>query len=234
MYKVLGIWKGYYRVKKIHYFHAWNREPRQEIINIWNITDTRNSTTVYTKSFNSQWRAHLSIPLITGRGTGTETCGIGSVFPPDGSAGLIWISTWTVYWYFIYFKRLTDGVCNFLFAFTDGERDGLCLPAVSGHWLPCTGCYQYLLIIFNLAGWINFRKLISILYLFVCLFNQLMFYCQYSHYTTWSSGITHYVSKYHSKSLFNAHWNLFWLKTGNFSRVPWKFCKKFEQHLWIH
>ena len=27
--------------------------------------------------------AHLSIPLITGQGTGTETCGIDSVFPPD-------------------------------------------------------------------------------------------------------------------------------------------------------
>ena len=27
--------------------------------------------------------ADLSIPLITGRGTGIETCGIGSVLPPD-------------------------------------------------------------------------------------------------------------------------------------------------------
>ena len=38
VYKVLGIWKGYYRVKN-HKFHAWNCEPSQEIIiNIWNTT----------------------------------------------------------------------------------------------------------------------------------------------------------------------------------------------------
>ena len=35
LYKVLGIRQGYYKVKK----HAWNREPRQEIIiKIWNLT----------------------------------------------------------------------------------------------------------------------------------------------------------------------------------------------------
>ena len=37
VYKALGIWKGYYRVKN-HWFRTWNREQRQEIINIWNIT----------------------------------------------------------------------------------------------------------------------------------------------------------------------------------------------------
>ena len=37
--KYLVYEKGYYRVKKKHYFHARNREPRQEIIIvIWNIT----------------------------------------------------------------------------------------------------------------------------------------------------------------------------------------------------
>ena len=69
-------------------------------------------------------------------------------------------------------------------------------------------------IIFNCAGWINFHKLIYTLYLFVCLFHQLMFYYWYLHYTICISGITHYVSKYHSKSLFNAHWNLFWSKSS--------------------
>ena len=43
------------------------------------------------------------------------------------------------------------------------------------------------------------------------------------------SGIIHYVTKYHSKSLFNAHWNLFGQK------VPWNFLQSsmelFEQHL---
>ena len=67
-----------------------------------------------------------------------------------------------------------------------------------------------LTIIFNLVGWINFRTLISTLYLIVYLFHQLMFYHQYLHYTKCIPGITHYVSKYHSKLLFNAHWNLFW------------------------
>ena len=47
---------------------------------------------------------------------------------------------------------------------------------------------------------------------FVSVFHQHMFYYQYLHYTTCISGITHYVSKYHSKSLFNSHWNLFWSK----------------------
>ena len=37
VYKALGVWKGYYRVKKNHWFHTWKREQRQEIINIWNI-----------------------------------------------------------------------------------------------------------------------------------------------------------------------------------------------------
>ena len=108
-------------------------------------------------------------------------------------------------------------------------------------------------VIFNCAGWINFRKLINTLYLFASLFHQLMFYNWYLHYTICISGITHYVSKYHLKSIFNAHWKLFWSKSslelspefrgisfkiyfqcslklilikkfhGTFSRVPWKF-----------
>ena len=47
------------------------------------------------------------------------------------------------------FRSLTDGVCHlYLFVsrcLTDGERDGLWWPAHSGHWLSCTGCWQYLL-----------------------------------------------------------------------------------------
>ena len=38
------------------------------------------------------------------------------------------------------------------------------------------------------------------------------------------SNITHYVTKYHSKSLFNAHWNFLVKKFhGTFSKVPWNF-----------
>ena len=77
--------------------------------------------------------------------------------------------------------------------------------------IPWNLSFQILMkIVFNFVGWINVRKFISTLYLFVCLFHPLKFYYQYLHHTTCISGITHYVSKYHSKSLFNAHWNLFW------------------------
>ena len=71
---------------------------------------------------------------------------------------------------------------------------------------------------------------------FVSLFHQLMFYYQYLHYTTCISGITHYVSKYHSKSLFNAHRNLFWSKSSMELSTEFHgtFWKTFEQHLWFH
>ena len=121
-------------------------------------------------------------------------------------------------------------------------------PLVSSiHWvlkwdrIPCNLSFQILIkIIFNCAGWINFRKSINTLYLFASLFHQLMFYylhyIWYLHYTICISAITHYVSKYHSKSIFNAHWNLFWSKSSmelspEFHGIFWT---TFEQHLWFH
>ena len=97
-------------------------------------------------------------------------------------------------------------------------------------------CPILMKIIFNCAGWINSRKLINTPYLFASLFHQVMFYYQYLHYTICISGITHYVSKYHSKALFNAHWNLFWSKSSlelspEFHGTFWT---TFEQHLWFH
>ena len=58
-------------------------------------------------------------------------------------------------------------------------------PLVSSiHWflkwdrIPWNLSFQILMkIIFNCAGWINFRKLINTLYLFASLFHQLMIYC---------------------------------------------------------
>ena len=98
--------------------------------------------------------------------------------------------------------------------------------------IPWNLSFQILMkIIFNYAGWINFRKLINTLYLFASLFHQLMFY----YFSICISGITHYVSKYHSKSLFNAHWNLFWAK--NSMEPPechGTFLTTFEQYLWFH
>ena len=46
----------------------------------------------------------------------------------------------------IYFLKFDWwGVPLILFVLTDGERDGLWWTALSGHWLSCTGCCQYLL-----------------------------------------------------------------------------------------
>ena len=88
----------------------------------------------------------------------------------------------------------------------------------------------------NFAAWVNFRKLISTLYFFVILFPQLMFYLQYLHQIICIPGITHYVSKYHSKSLFNAHWNVFWSKSSMELSPEFNgtFRTTFEQHLWFH
>ena len=89
--------------------------------------------------------AHLSIPLITGRGTGTVTCWIGGVFPPDDLwIGLdIYMNCILIYDWF--WKPDWLGVPIVLFVMTDGERDSLWWPAFSGHWLSSDGCYQYLL-----------------------------------------------------------------------------------------
>ena len=85
---------------------------------------------------------------------------------------------------------------------------------------------------FNYSGWLNFSKLISTLCLFVGPFHPLMFYHQDLLYTTWSSGITHYVSKCHSKSLL-----MFSMLIGTYfdQKVPRNFLQSsmelFEQHL---
>ena len=91
--------------------------------------------------------AHLSIPLIAGRGTGTETCGIGSVFPADD----IWVGldTYTncilIYDLLLKFYLMGCATCLVFLCvsfnlFTDGKRDDLWWPALSGHWLFCTRC----------------------------------------------------------------------------------------------
>ena len=74
--------------------------------------------------------------------------------------------------------------------------------------IPWNLRFQILMkIIFNYAGWINFRKLTNTLYLFVSLFHQRLFYYPYLHYAICFYRFTHYVTKYHSKSLSKAHWN---------------------------
>ena len=76
--------------------------------------------------------AHLSIPLITYRGTGT------------GHRQCV-SSWWPLDWFGYLHKSDWWGVPLVLFIFTDRDRDGLWWPALSGHWLSCTGCCQYLL-----------------------------------------------------------------------------------------
>ena len=56
VYKALDVWKGYYRVKKNHWFRTWNREQRQEIINIWNITPN-----LHTNSHFEMWAEKWTI-----------------------------------------------------------------------------------------------------------------------------------------------------------------------------
>ena len=94
--------------------------------------------------------------------------------------------------------------------------------------IPWNLSFQVLMkIISTFAQRINFRKIISTLYRFLSLFHQLISYYQYLHYTICISGVTHYVSKYHSKSLFN--------ETYFDQKAPWNFLKSsmelFEQHL---
>ena len=56
VYKALDIWKGYYWVKKNHRFRTWNRDQRQEIINIWNITPN-----LHTNSHFEMWAEKWTI-----------------------------------------------------------------------------------------------------------------------------------------------------------------------------
>ena len=48
---------------------------------------------------------------------------------------------------------MSDVTCNYVSA--DGGRDGLWWPALPGHWLPYTGCWQSLLVMYWLLclGW---------------------------------------------------------------------------------
>ena len=103
--------------------------------------------------------------------------------------------------------------------------------------IPWNLSFQILMtIISTFAQWINFHKLISTLYRFSSLFHHLMFYYQYLHYTICISGITHYLSENYSKSLFNAHWNLFWSKSSTELSPEFHgtFRTTLEQHLWFH
>ena len=124
-----------------------------------NILDTRNSLTVYIllyrltmecpssdhgrwRSFNAHGAGTFVYPLITSLGTGTETCGVGNVFPPDYPwVGLDTNMNCTFDIWFT-FKSLTGGVCHlYLFILTDAEKGW---PMVSCPFLALVVLYRML------------------------------------------------------------------------------------------
>ena len=123
-------------------------------------------------------------------------------------------------------------ICNFFFYLME-PFVSLILWVLNLARIPWNLGLQILMTIrFNFVGWINFRKLISTLYLFVSLFHRLMFNYQYLHYIICISGITQNLSKYHSKS----HLKISMLIETYFDqKVPWNILQcsmeLFEQHL---
>ena len=128
-----------------------------------NTIDTRNSSTVYVLLY--KLIVECPWPEL-GEWKSFKSCGANTFiyvfdYRPRNSHRSLWVwqcvsSWWPLDWFWylheIYidiwftFKGLTDGVCHFdLFVLYDGERDDLWRLALSGHWLSCTGCYQYLL-----------------------------------------------------------------------------------------
>ena len=83
---------------------------------------------------------YISVPLISGRGTGTDTCGIGSAFPPDDP--LIGLDTHTncTLIYDLLLKIWLIGVCHLFYLYWLMGKG-----MAYGNWLSCTGCCQYLL-----------------------------------------------------------------------------------------
>ena len=78
--------------------------------------------------------------------------------------------------------------------------------------------------VFNCAGWIDFHKLINTITFCKSLSPTYVLLSIFALYLICISNINHYVTKYHSKSLFNAHWNFLVKKFhGTFSKVPWNF-----------
>ena len=71
---------------------------------------------------------HYIYPLFTGRGTGTETHGIGNVFPPDD----LWISLDTYKNCILIYDLLGEGVAY----------GGLSLPVVLYRMLPIFTLYE--------------------------------------------------------------------------------------------
>ena len=90
-------------------------------------------------------------PFTTGREVGTETCGMDNVFPTDGLwFGLDAYESLYEYIYLDPWYRTSPVIMS-----ADEGRDGLWWPALPGHWLSYTGCWQSLLVMY----WLMFGML---------------------------------------------------------------------------
>ena len=88
--------------------------------------------------------AHLSVPLITSRWIGTETCRVSDVIPAD----YLWFGSDTyticvlIYNLHLNVWLMGCAICIYMFEWWDG----LWWPALSGRWLlSCAGCCPYFL-----------------------------------------------------------------------------------------
>ena len=87
----------------------------------------------------------LSMPIITGRGVGTGTGKMDTVFPP----GDLWFgsdtSTNYAVLYYLYLGFWVVGRVVVYAFISDGRMDGLWSLALSWRWLSCNGCWLCLL-----------------------------------------------------------------------------------------
>ena len=91
-------------------------------------------------------------PITTVIRMGTKTCEMEDVFPPDD----LWfgLDTYDSLYEYIYIyvcvcefgSLMSDVTCNYVSA--DVGRDGRWLPALPGHWLSYTVCWQSLLVMY--------------------------------------------------------------------------------------
>ena len=108
-----------YTIRSLHcIYQLLQKNPfycNDHTITEFGITDNKNSSTAYVILYelidtcfsdsnrrvgvwSLSWRWHiLSIPLTTGRGTSTETCGLDDVFPPDDLGSCPEALCWYIY-----------------------------------------------------------------------------------------------------------------------------------------
>ena len=88
---------------------------------------------------------HVYLPIVTGRGVGTETCEVDNVFTPDD----LWFGSHTYTNGAVLHNLYSDvemmGYVICIHMPYWWGRNGLRWPALSGHWLSCGGYWLHLL-----------------------------------------------------------------------------------------